>query len=292
MKVGTLFKHVSLEEGAVIGYENRIWRVGLVNECRARLDPVTGIVTTVDAASGRSINSYGGSINISPTSSHLKEVNIMSLDDAALRRLCRLQEAADIESRSKVERRNRDSQLSRAVTAEPDDIEADDEDAMSDVESEPEPPQQKVKPTGKVKGSRVETQEVVQKSKAVAPPVAVKSKAELNKAKLAAIAKKKGVVDEKGKVKAGGAKKEKVAKEPKPCKCGCGEVTGGYFVPGHDARFKGWMLKIERGKAKKNELLTPAVIAQYKWAKVAGGGERTTTNYKGEAHTGYDKAAQ
>ena len=32
--------------------------------------------------------------------------------------------------------------------------------------------------------------------------------------------------------------------EPKECGCGCGELTrGGEFLPGHDARFRGQMLK-------------------------------------------------
>ena len=84
----------------------------------------------------------------------------------------------------------------------------------------------------------------------------------------------------------------KAPKELKPCACGCGEQTGGYFVQGHDARFKGRMLKIERGEAKKSELLPAAVIRKYEWVGTKGGGERTTTNYKGEKHSGYDKAGR
>jgi hypothetical protein len=87
-----------------------------------------------------------------------------------------------------------------------------------------------------------------------------------------------------------GAARKATPKELKPCACGCGEQTGGYFVQGHDARFKGWMLKIERGEAKKSELLPAAIIRKYEWTATRGGGERTTTNYRGEKHTGYDKA--
>jgi hypothetical protein len=36
----------------------------------------------------------------------------------------------------------------------------------------------------------------------------------------------------------------KTKAEPKECGCGCGELTrGGDFLPGHDARFRGQMLK-------------------------------------------------
>ena len=36
----------------------------------------------------------------------------------------------------------------------------------------------------------------------------------------------------------------KAKAEPKECGCGCGELTrGGDFLPGHDARFRGQMLK-------------------------------------------------
>jgi hypothetical protein len=82
-------------------------------------------------------------------------------------------------------------------------------------------------------------------------------------------------------------------KVPKPCHCGCGQQTGGYFVPGHDARFKGWLLQIERGEATAEDLLPKKVRDQYTW--VSSGvksdegvmGKRPTKNYKGEPHTGY-----
>lgn len=45
----------------------------------------------------------------------------------------------------------------------------------------------------------------------------------------------------------------KPKKEPKlpttqDCLCGCGLETGGKFRPGHDARVKGWLSKVEQGK--------------------------------------------
>lgn len=40
------------------------------------------------------------------------------------------------------------------------------------------------------------------------------------------------------------------ARKPKPaqdCSCGCGGQTrGGRFIPGHDSRLKGWLLRVER----------------------------------------------
>lgn len=37
-------------------------------------------------------------------------------------------------------------------------------------------------------------------------------------------------------------------KELHPCECGCpGGMTRSHFVPGHDGRPKGWMLRIDRG---------------------------------------------
>lgn len=42
----------------------------------------------------------------------------------------------------------------------------------------------------------------------------------------------------------------KAERKPKPtadCACGCGGQTRGLWVPGHDARAKGWAMRIERG---------------------------------------------
>jgi hypothetical protein len=33
-----------------------------------------------------------------------------------------------------------------------------------------------------------------------------------------------------------------------PCRCGCGELTGGTFRPGHDARYYGWLKKVASGE--------------------------------------------
>lgn len=231
-----------LVEGAVVQSGGRAYRVGMVNSCRARLDPLEGIITQADPSSGRTFLSYGSSINVAPTAL-MKEIDITKLDDAALERLCKLQLRADT-----------------ATTTRSRNIFEEGEEDMAEV-------------------AQATT------SKAVAPPVgATKTKAQLNSERLAQIRANKSKDKEVAKVK-----REKKVKDPSPCKCGCGQMTGAFFIPGHDARFKGWLLKIEKGEKTKAELLTPAVIAQYKWIKVAGGGERPTTNYKGEAHSGYSQ---
>lgn len=200
-----------LRQGSLYRYENRIWRCGLVNISRARLDPVSGF-TVVSPVSGRgSFLTYGSSVNVSPNSV-IPEVSEDELNDVELKRLMRIEE----------------------------------EEAMA----------------------------------VAAPPVGKAPQKEAAKSE----------------------RREKLAKEPKepkakaekkmsPCKCGCGEMTGGFFYPGHDARFKGWMLKIERGQAKPEDLLSEEVRKAYKWTKTEKG-LRTTTNYKGEPHEGYDQSAK
>lgn len=44
----------------------------------------------------------------------------------------------------------------------------------------------------------------------------------------------------------------------RPCCCGCGQLTGREFAQGHDARLKGWLLRLERGEVGLAEVLTEA----------------------------------
>lgn len=80
----------------------------------------------------------------------------------------------------------------------------------------------------------------------------------------------------------------KAPAEPKPCKCGCGGRTKSFFIPGHDARFKGWLLKIERGEKQPGDFAGGFLVKSYEWKK-RGKGQIPTTNYKGEPHAGYLK---
>ena len=80
-------------------------------------------------------------------------------------------------------------------------------------------------------------------------PVSIKERVAAMKAKAAAKVATKGkpvAKAPKGKV-AGKAKTPKEPKEQHPCLCACGGLTGGKFVPGHDARVKGWFKKIAAG---------------------------------------------
>lgn len=123
----------------------------------------------------------------------------------------------------------------------------------------------------------------------VAPPVAMTNK-EKNVARLKALKEAKErakTAKAEGKpAKAAKVPREKKEKVVRPCKCGCGGQTTAHFVPGHDARFKGWLLKIEKGEKKPTEVLPESVFKSYKWVK-RGPGAIPTTNYRGEVHTGY-----
>lgn len=41
--------------------------------------------------------------------------------------------------------------------------------------------------------------------------------------------------------------REKKVRPTKPCACGCGTETKSEWAPGHDARARGWALRIQRG---------------------------------------------
>ena len=207
-----------LKHGKLVRYEDRVWRVGLVNPSRARLDPVSGHVVC-SPVNGRSFQSYGGSINIG-ANSMIDEVSEDLLTPGELAQVFRL-----------IEQENQ-----MAVAAAP--------------------------------GAEAKGQTLKEKN-------------------AERIAKLKAAKEAKAAEKAAEPKKEKVAKTPNKCKCGCGGDTGGFFIPGHDARFKSWLLKIERGQAKPEELLTPEVRASYTWKK-SGKGLIPTKTYKGEPHSGYD----
>lgn len=61
-------------------------------------------------------------------------------------------------------------------------------------------------------------------------------------------------------------KKDKAADATRDCLCGCGGETAGKFRPGHDARVKGLLYKVERGEMKFDQL--PETVKP--WVKFAG----------------------
>lgn len=75
------------------------------------------------------------------------------------------------------------------------------------------------------------------------------------------LAKKQAGEPSTGREKAAKEKRETKAKikgatpkDPKPCRCRCGELVNRDFKPGHDARYYGWMKKVVDGKMKFSEL--------------------------------------
>lgn len=53
----------SLVVGTVVRYEGRLWLVGMVNDSRARLDPLTGMDRTIG---DQTFQSYGSSVSVAP----------------------------------------------------------------------------------------------------------------------------------------------------------------------------------------------------------------------------------
>lgn len=80
------------------------------------------------------------------------------------------------------------------------------------------------------------------------------------KAKAAAITAKAAAKADKPK----GEQAPKKLKATHDCICGCQRETGGLYAPGHDARIKGMLLKIERGDLPK-DMVPPAVAPFVKW---------------------------
>lgn len=120
-------------------------------------------------------------------------------------------------------------------------------------------------------------------------PVASPSKKEANKARIQALKDAKarssagnGEAADPTQPKATKAKKEKAPKTVRACRCGCGGQTTAYFVPGHDARFKGWLKKIERGEMEPKDL-PKAVHEGYTWTQ-RGKGFVPNVDYKGNPY--------
>lgn len=217
-----------LRVGELVEYERRLWRVGLVNFTRARLDPLTNSSGVIDLHGLNGTDpDYKRSVNVGPAST--------------LRRLS-LEEAANYGKSTSTSNRT------ESVNME------------SDNTAEIPVPAKKDRINTRVARTVNRTRKATGSAKTASKPRTARKKVEPR------------VAD-------------------KPCKCGCGEKTASHFVAGHDARFKGWLLKIERGQAKKEDLLKKAVISAYTWKK-KGKGEVPTLNYKGEKHTGYESTSE
>jgi hypothetical protein len=77
--------------GDIILRDGRLWRVGLLNSCRMRLDPLEGHAVTLTTPGGdtRTFQAYGRSENIAPSA----EYPLATAEDVArvARRVARLE---------------------------------------------------------------------------------------------------------------------------------------------------------------------------------------------------------
>ena len=76
-----------------------------------------------------------------------------------------------------------------------------------------------------------------------------------------------GAAEKPAKTKGEKAKKPIKNVELRNCLCGCGSPSKSRFLPGHDARLHGLVLRIFRGKASQDEL--PATPATREYLKTA-----------------------
>lgn len=251
----------TLKVGEVVKTDGRLWRVGLVNTSRARLDPLTGSIVRCDPMSGRSFSSYGDPINVSPGSILEKVDPETALDGTALARYIRMEEADAVERMDAIQDSSEDETGDYRPTAED----------FSD---------------GSLIAPAAEFEEAVYMVAGLAatPGVGKRSTKAFNKSRIAKLKDKKATKPARAKASSGDNK----------CKCGCGGATGGNFVLGHDARFKGLMLKVERGELTPEKAFPKSVVDAYSWVssgikneKTGTTGKRTTKNYKGEPHSGY-----
>lgn len=257
--------------GRFVRYENRVWRVGHVSELRMRLDPISpSDYKHVGTNKEIHIPVYGESVNVSP-GSILPEVTRESLDAKEADRAVRMAERDPNSYRTKDETIVMSEVERRVAKMAAAGIPAVGKKVAKPAKAEAVTP---LKPT--VSANKVANAE--RKAKLVAANPATKASGN------------------------GEAKAEKAPKPTRPCVCGCTDDTGnrtmvtGYFAQGHDARFKSWMLKVERGELQVAQL--PEVVQKaYKWIKTPTGyrADRhyngTNLDMQGEPFTGYDKAA-
>lgn len=74
--------------------------------------------------------------------------------------------------------------------------------------------------------------------------------------------------------KAKASARAKTPKTVRECGCGCGGETMAHFVPGHDARYKGWMKKLASGEldqAGLQKLMGKKVYGRYTFKKSGAG---------------------
>jgi hypothetical protein len=255
----------TLKAGQFIKHAGRIFKVQYVNTTRAYCVPVTAkgqtVLTNPVTGHARTLNQYGDGVSICPTAA------VETVDPSTLN----------------------DQERLRAMSIE----------AQTGEEAPAGASLVPPKTNGKAPGAKAKTTSHKSEARPLgtkAPAKAKKASADkkAEKALKAAERRAKEEARKEAQAKAKADRKaaraatpRKSTKEVKPCACGCKEETTSYFVQGHDARFKGWLLKIERGQMEVKDL-PKSVQSTYKWVK-RGDGYIPTTNYKGEPHKGYDR---
>lgn len=116
-------------------------------------------------------------------------------------------------------------------------------------------------------GQRVTTLAAVGAAKE--EPEMAQTKSARSKATKVAEKERKAKLVSKKAAKAPKAKKAPSDKATNDCLCGCKTKVGGKFAPGHDARVKGMLLRIERGEESVDKL-PAALSALVKFAGRAG----------------------
>jgi len=137
-----------------------------------------------------------------------------------------------------------------------------------------------------------ETRSVTMASKVASIPVAGRSVREREAERKAKLAQKpKGdarpLTGAAAKAKANA--RPKVVKTVRACACGCSGETMSYFIPGHDARYKGWLKKIGDGRTDLTEakkLMGPKAFAAAGDWKKSGKGFKPSISYKGDKYVG------
>lgn len=117
-------------------------------------------------------------------------------------------------------------------------------------------------------------------------PVADKSNRDKNKAAKATLAAKRGAAGiplRGAAAKSAATKKDKPPKTVRSCGCGCGEETTGYFAPGHDARWHGWMKKLADGRLTPGSPEVKKVVGKLDLKKTKTGFV-PTLDYKGDKY--------
>lgn len=250
-----------LTVGQIVWYNSRVWRVGLVNESRARLDPVQGNIAKLLTAE---FTTYGTSVNVS-AGSVLDVVNMRQLS------------AQEYQRTEALAHRAADSFVVVNKEETVNHEEADSGDALA-------PP-----PAPAISANKQKNQERLAALKAAVRAPVINAQAHES-------ARPCGCDPGAGWTCAEHKTDGKLVSPPsearsrftsRSCLCGCGETVSHYFAQGHVNRYRNWLIKVERGEMAVEDL--PVVVQRDNEFTKTDVGYVTVRNYMGWPHTGYDK---